>query len=446
MKYNKKKIFIIGLGYIGLPMLVCLSKTNKFNLCGIEKNNIYGSKKIKSIKDGINPVLSNDTDFNKQFAKLKKNKNVNFYKDLKNLHHADIVIISVGFDFTKAQSMINLIKLSNEISLKVKRKTLIIFETTLPPGTCDKIIIPIFKKNFKKRNLPVKDVFLTYSFERIMPGKDYINSIKNNLRCYSAINQSAEKRLISFFSSFIKTSKYPLQKFDKFIECETSKIIENSYRALNIAFIDEWTKFSLANNLNLNKILKTIRMRKTHNNIMNTGVGVGGYCLTKDGLFGKISEKIFNKKEKTNFKLTLQSIKINTNMSSTSIEFLKNKIQLKNKKILIMGITYKEDVGDLRNSPVIALINKLSKFTKKIYYYDPFFSEDFNETKSIRKLSNLKSIDIVLFCQKHLQIKKFEFKKFSNQTQFFDLNHVLEKKTQKNFNRNNLHILGDFKK
>ena len=130
----------------------------------------------------------------------------------------------------------------------------------MPPGTCDKIIIPIFKK-ILKRNLPVKDVFLTYSFERIMPGKDYINSIKNNLRCYSAINQSAEKRLISF-SSFIKTSKYPLQKFDKFIECETSKIIENSYRALNIAFIDEWTKFSLANNLNLNKILKTIRMRK----------------------------------------------------------------------------------------------------------------------------------------------------------------------------------------
>lgn len=446
MEYNKPKVFIIGLGYVGLPMLVCLSKVNKFNLCGVEKNNNYGSKKIISIKDGINPILSNDTEFNNQFAKLKKSKNVNFFNNLKNLSKADVVVVSVGFDFTKAQSMNNLIKLSNEISLNVKKKTLIIFETTLPPGTCDKIIIPIFKKNFKKRNLPARDIFLTYSFERIMPGKEYLNSIKNNLRCYSATNHSAEKKLINFFSSFIKINKYPLQKFDRFIECETSKIIENSYRALNIAFIDEWTKFSLINNLNLNKILKTIRMRKTHSNIMNTGVGVGGYCLTKDGLFGKISEKIFNKKEKTNFKLTLQSIKINKNMSSTSIEFLKNKIQLKNKKILIMGITYKEDVGDFRNSPVIALINKLSKFTKKIYYYDPFFYKDFNKVKNIRKLSSLKSINVVLFCQKHLQIKKFNFKKFTKQTQFFDLNHVLEKKTKKNFNQNKLHILGDFKK
>ena len=446
MKYYKKKIFIIGLGYVGLPMLVCLAKKNRFNIYGVEKNNKLGEKKILSLKEGINPIKSNDVEFNKQFKKLNKNKNVNFVSNLKNLSEADIVLVSVGFDFTKSQSLSNLKNLSYEISNSINSNTLIIFETTLPPGTCDKVIIPIFKSNFKKRNLPISNINLSYSYERIMPGKNYLNSITNVSRCYSAMNKNTEKKLIKFFSSFIKINKYPLQKFEKFIECETSKIIENSYRALNIAFIDEWTKFSLRNSLNLNKILRSIRIRKTHNNIMNTGVGVGGYCLTKDGLFGKISEKLFHKKIQTKFKLTTEAMKINKEMPNTSIRFLKDRIKLKNKKILIVGITYKEDVGDLRSSPILILINKLAKFTKKIYYLDPFFDKDIENAKNINKFNNIKLIDTILFCQKHSQIKKFDYKKFSKKCKFFDLNHVLDKKLKKQINRKNLYTLGDFTK
>ena len=195
MKYYKKKIFIIGLGYVGLPMLVCLSKKNRFNINGVEKNNKLGEKKILSLKEGINPIKSNDVEFNKQFKKLNKNKNVNFVSNLKNLSEADIVVVSVGFDFTKSQSLSNLKNLSYEISNSINSNTLIIFETTLPPGTCDKVIIPIFKSNFKKRNLPISNINLSYSYERIMPGKNYLNSITNVSRCYSAMNKNTEKKI-----------------------------------------------------------------------------------------------------------------------------------------------------------------------------------------------------------------------------------------------------------
>ena len=151
-----------------------------------------------------------------------------------------------------------------------------------------------------------------------MPGKNYFNSIVNINRCYSGINKLSEKKCEKFLKSFINTKDFPLYKLDKISECEASKILENSYRALNIAFIDEWTKYSNNIGINLNKILDGIKMRATHQNIMRPGLGVGGYCLTKDPEFAKISsDYIFRSKE--NFPLTSSSIKINKRMPYSSI-------------------------------------------------------------------------------------------------------------------------------
>ena len=130
-----------------------------------------------------------------------------------------------------------------------------------------------------------------------MPGKFYVKSITENYKCFAGMNKLSGIKCKMFLKKYIKYKKYPLFQFDNILDCETAKILENSYRAINIAFIDEWTKFSFDNNVNLNQIIDAIKVRKSHNNIMRQGLGVGGYCLTKDPEFINFSvKKIFKKK------------------------------------------------------------------------------------------------------------------------------------------------------
>ena len=186
------------------------------------------------------------------------------------------------------------------------------------------------------------EIKFCYSYERVTPGRNYYDSIINSYRCYSGAYDISKLSGKKFLKSFINYKKYKLVELPSIIDCETAKILENSFRAINIAFIDEWTKFSNKLNINLNSIINAISLRKTHSNIMRPGVGVGGYCLTKDPGFANISsKKIF--KLKNEFPITNLSKKINYKMVKTSLEFIESKNSLKNKKILVLG-TYKEDV------------------------------------------------------------------------------------------------------
>ena len=260
-----------------------------------------------------------------------------------------------------------------------------------------------------------------------MPGKNYFNSIVNINRCYSGINKLSEKKCEKFLKSFINTKDFPLYKLDKISECEASKILENSYRALNIAFIDEWTKYSNNIGINLNRILDGIKMRPTHQNIMRPGLGVGGYCLTKDPGFAKISsDYIFRSKE--NFPLTSSSIKINKRMPHSSIKFIKKNLPNKNKryKILILGAAYKQDIGDTRLSPSIDLCKILQK-KNNVYVCDPFFEDDLKK-RFFKKIPQFAKFDVIIFCTNHQKFKKIKFSKFSKKPYYFDLNCVLSQK------------------
>tara|TARA_B100001540_G_C15801443_1_gene640098 strand:- start:1300 stop:2640 length:1341 start_codon:yes stop_codon:yes gene_type:complete len=445
----KKNICIIGLGFIGLPMLVNLaslnqkkSKSKKFKVLGLEKNNFHGLEKKNKILSGKFPIKSGDRLLYNKYKFLIKKNLIHISNNYEDIKKSDIVIISVGFDFSNKNSIKNLKDLFNSISKHIKKNSLIIIETTLPPGVSEKIIYPIIKKNIQKRNILIKNFFFGYSFERITPGANYLNSINNSHRAYAGINMESKKKIKSFLSSFINTKKYNLTEFKKIEECELCKIIENSYRSLNIAFIDEWLKFSMSRKLDLNKILDTIRLRETHKNIMRTGIGVGGYCLTKDGNFAKYSTKIFDKKD-FNFPLTEMSIRINKEMVTNSLNFIKEKIHnLKKKKILIFGQSYKEDIGDFRNSPSKTLFHKLKKNVRKIEIIDPYFRDSI---KLLKRKNYLNKFDIYIFCVKHIDFYKLlNFNKlFKLNKTIFDLNHVIPKSILNYRNSKKIYILGE---
>ena len=441
---KKLNISVIGLGFVGLPTACILANSkNKYNkknfkVIGIDKNIDKVKHKIKNIFK--NKKISSDPKLNSLIKKVTKNNNLKLSNSLDSLVESNIVLVSVGFDFangTKKKKFKDLANLFSQISFFIKKKTLVIIETTLPPGSCDNIIKPAMEKELKKRNIDFhRDIFLGFSFERIMPGGSYLDSVINNHRCYSGMNKESKIQIRNFLKKFINYKKFSLDELPSLIDCETAKILENSYRALNIAFIDEWTKFAMNKNINLNRVIDVIKKRKTHSNIMRPGLGVGGYCLTKDPDFINVSSSFFLK-EKTRFPLVDKSLSINKNMPETSIEFINKKISnLENKKILVLGLAYKKDVADQRFSPSKKLIDYFIKKKIKFSTHDPFINNinDFN----------FANFDLIILCVDHSLYKKISYKKFSKKPSYIDLNRVLSQKqikwmTNKKFR---LEILG----
>ena len=185
-------------------------------------------------------------------------------------------------------------------------------------------------------------------------------------------------------------------------ESETCKIIENSYRATNIAFIEEWRKFCFKNNLDLEKILSTIRQRKTHNNIMRSGIGVGGYCLTKDPLFtnASIKQVLGHKLE---FPLSTKAVAINKKMTLNIMSEIENiyKNKIYGKKALLVGVSYKEDTNDTRFSPAEKVYSFLQKKNCKLSFFDPIVNYwEYAKSFSVDK-KDLKKYDIYIYLVRH---------------------------------------------
>ena len=364
-------ICVQGLGYIGSAMSVAIALAkNKFKkknlkIIGVEKPTIYGKQIISKINSGIFPFKSNDLELKQAMKKIKKSGVLQATSSSSIYKKANVLLVSINCDLIRVKGklrvdLFNFKKSIIEFAEKIRENTLVIIESTVPPGTCEKIVYPTIKKVFLKRKLNVDKIYLAHSYERVTPGKNYLSSIIDNYRVYSGINKKSEIRCKNFLSKIVNVKKYPLTKLMNITSSETCKLMENSYRAVNIAFIDEWLKFSNQLNLNLFDIINAIKKRKTHNNIMLPGLGVGGYCLTKDPLFAKISTKQVLKKRSLNFPLCSSAIDINHDMPNTSMKFieLNYKNKLKEKKALFFGISYKNEIGDLRYSPSLDLIKK----------------------------------------------------------------------------------------
>ena len=437
-----KKIGIIGLGYVGFPMLVAAAsrKTSKgyiFKVSGFEQNNKQGLKIKDLIYSNKLPILSNDKDLEKQFNIIHKKKLIKIKNNFEDISLMDVIIISINFDYKKIQTFLNLKKLINQISKRVKKGSLIIIESTLIPGTCDNICVPIIKKRLSQRGMSIHDIFFGYSYERVTPGENYLKSILTTNRNYAGYNEKSAEKINLFFKKFFGKEKLNHFKFNKLIECETAKIIENSYRSLNIAFIHEWMEFSKIQKLDLQKILKSIRLRKTHSNIMNPGLGVGGYCLTKDPKFSYESSKKFLG-GKIKFPLSINSVKINRKLITFSSNFIKSKIKnINKKKILFCGYAYKENIGDFRNSPSSLLIKDLK--IKKFTILDPYIKNGL----TIRNIEP-KFYDLIIFTVNHNQFTKFPYSKLKKNNFIFDLNNVVHKENIKK--RKNYYSISNFSK
>ncbi len=425
MKKNNKIIAVQGFGFVGAVNAVNIATSDKFRnykiLC-FEKRNDRTNHILKKAVNGEFPYNTNDRNLIHKFKKLVKSKRIEFTFDKRDYKKASTVIVTINYDLKMSKK--GFLESFKEITNHAKKNTLIVIESTVPPGTCEFLLKPLIQKIKKEKKIIF---YLSHAFERVMPGKNYLDSCKNTYRVYSGIDKKSKFLCKKFLQKITNFKKYELTEMENTTSSETCKIIENSYRAVNIAFIDEWMKFSKELNINLYSIINAIKKRTTHKNIMLPGLGVGGYCLTKDPLFGSLTTQIYLKNKKLKFPISKLSVKINKKMIENSLKLIIDKYSypLRNKKVLLIGMTYKNDVGDIRNSPSIDLAKKLLKLKSKVYYYDPLVNEkikDFNRVKTVSS-----NYDIVLFCVKHENFKKLSFIQFNKLKKafFFDLNDVL---------------------
>ena len=408
-------VVVQGLGFVGLAMSVAIASAKDenndplYNVIGLELNNKQGLKKVKDINSNIFPLRSTDLLLENSFKKCILNNNLRATTNPEVISNADFIIVDINLDvdLDKERGSIDFagfIKAIKTIGDFVRSDALVIIETTVPPGTTERIAYPILKDKFDKRfsagNLPM----LAHSYERVMPGPNYFNSITNFWRVYSGCNLESTKKCKEFLETIINTQKYEMKEVMSPTASETAKIMENSYRALNIAFIDEWSKYADLVEIDLFDVISSIKVRPTHSNIMNPGLGVGGYCLTKDPLMGMVSlDQIF--KKKSAFPLSKLSVEINKQMPKNTLKKIMENLPKNGNRILVLGITYREDVADTRFSASEQLISLLLDNDLKVDCYDPMITEsNLNGVNLLDKLPKANNYSVIVLTVKH---KKF---------------------------------------
>lgn len=384
---GKKVVVIQGLGFVGAVMsLVCAnSQQEDYAVIGIDLPNVDSFWKIKSINDGLFPLVAEDPKIDEFFYNAKKKENFYATYDPICFEYADVIIVDINLDVQK-ESLENYELNNFEVDLSgfkraiisigehANENALLIVETTVPPGTCEQIIKPIIQEEFEKRHLLFQDFGIGHSYERVMPGPQYVDSIKSFPRVYSGINEESANRTEDFLRTIIDTSKCDLTRLEHTNATEIAKVLENSFRAMNIAFAVEWSRFAEEAGVDLYEIVNAIRVRKTHSNLMFPGIGVGGYCLTKDPLLASWSRKnLFG--SQSGLDMSIESVSINDRMPRYAHQRLLEVFgDVKNKNILMLGISYRGDVGDTRYSPVEPLYILLKDGGSNIKLHDPYIT------------------------------------------------------------------------
>lgn len=441
---NRKTVCVQGLGFVGSAMALAIAnaKDNNgdplYNVIGIDVPNEAGYRKATSINEGVFPFENNDRKLENAQQDAYKNGNLWATTEAGYFQYADVVVVDINLDvkYTDEQEPLLDLKLfktaMHTLGQQIQPGTLIIVETTVPPGTCERIVYPIIEEEFSKRNIDKKEIFIAHSYERVMPGENYFDSIVNFWRVYSGINKDSADKCQKFLESVISTEKYPLTRLEKTTATEIAKVLENSYRATTIAFIEEWGRFAEAVHVDLFEVIDAIRMRPTHSNMRQPGFGVGGYCLTKDPYFAPLAAKEIFGLENMDFPFSVQAVRTNNAMPLVSLDKIEALLDgnLKEKKLLVLGVSYRQDVGDTRYSPTEIFVKEAKRRGAEVICQDPLV-DYWNEMdlKVLAEIPEFKGYDAVVFTVQHKQYTALDFKSLSLEkgTLIFDANCVLSK-------------------
>lgn len=392
---KKEIIAIIGLGYVGLPLAVKFGK--KFKTIGFDKNK-KRINELKEFKDKTNELNEDE---------INNSKNLIFSSQSSVLSSASIFIITVPTPINKLNNpdLRPLKEATKVVAKHISNNSVVIIESTVYPGVTEEICVPILERySNMKYNL---DFFCGYSPERINPG-DKTKTISKIVKVISGSNKATVLRIKKLYSKIITAGVYEASSIRT---AEMAKAIENAQRDINIAFINEIA--IMCNKLQL-RTKDVLDAAKTKWNFLNFEPGlVGGHCISVDPYYLYYSSKKLGYEPK----IILSGRNINNNMSNfisnNLVKELSKRIKLINSKVLILGVTFKENCPDVRNSQVIKIIKNLKKKKISVDVSDEIADEE--TLKSEFKISLIKKLkknhyDAILITVKHNVFKNYGLK------------------------------------
>jgi len=415
------KIAIIGLGYVGLPLALAFGE--KFNTIGFDIN----KNRIRELQS------KSDSNFLSNKKSFYRSKKIKFSSNTNDLRDANIYIITVPTPVNKNKTpdLRYLRSASKTVANNLKKNDLVIYESTVYPGLTEEECIPVLEK-YSKLELN-KDFFVGYSPERISPGDG--KELKNISKVVSGSNLRSTNIVYNLYKKIIKAEVYKARSIKV---AEASKVIENSQRDINISFMNEISLICSRLGINTSEVLEAAN---TKWNFLNFKPGlVGGHCISVDPYY--LSYKA--KKLKYYPKVILSGRNINNQMGYYVANILLKKLQKKNLKLSecvvgILGVTYKENCNDLRESKVLDIIKVLQKAKVKLKVYDPIVnSKDFNKYYPNLKIKKIdQKLDALIVAVSHKEFLRLNYKKIKNilkneNSIFMDIKSIFNDKRIKN--------------
>ncbi|MFR0823634.1 MAG: nucleotide sugar dehydrogenase [Clostridia bacterium] len=415
-------IGVVGLGYVGLPLAVSFAK--KYNVIGFDIN----KSKIEKYMNGMDVTgeIGNEE---------LKQTNISFTNNEKELNKADFIIVAVPtpIDNHKKPDLTPVIGSSEIVGRNLKKGAVVIYESTVYPGLTEEICMPILEEQSKMKC--GTDFKIAYSPERINPG-DKVHRFETITKIVSGMDEETLELVATLYESVLKNGIY---KASSIKVAEAAKVIENSQRDINIAFVNELAVIFNKIGIDTNEVLDAAGSKW---NFLNFRPGlVGGHCIGVDPFYLTYkSEEMGHLSE-----LILASRRVNDEMGKFIAEnvvkgIIKAGKVVKNSKVLILGLTFKENVPDLRNSKVMDIIKALEEYQIKVYARDPY--ADLDEIKreygiEIDTNKEEEKVDAIILTVSHNEYKNLQISDLKNLLRkdsnlIFDIKQIIDKKEAEN--------------
>jgi nucleotide sugar dehydrogenase len=390
MQKDKMKIGVIGLGYVGFPLACTIAKNKSYKVFGFD----LSKEKIDLINQKKSPIEDKQAEKDIKTVKITASTDPEILKD------SDIFIVCVPTPvFNDHTPDLDPIKNATKtISKYLKNGSLVIIESTINPGVCEEVIIPILETETKLKS--GKDFDLAHCPERINPGDPKWN-VYNIPRNIGATTPQACKKAANFYRSFINAE---INEMSSLKTAEATKIIENTFRDINIAYVNELAKSFDILGIDLTEVIRGASNKPFAFMPHFPSCGVGGHCIPVDPYY------LIERAKKSGFdhKFVRIAREINNSMPQYTVDLLTDALNsigkpIKNTRIGILGISFKANISDKRESPALTIIKLLQKKGANLSIFDPYCLKD-STGNSLEEL--LQNVDAVLIATDHKEFKK----------------------------------------
>ncbi|WHH58344.1 nucleotide sugar dehydrogenase [Petroclostridium sp. X23] len=424
------KVGVIGIGYVGLPLIIRIAECG-FHVTGID----FDKEKTEKIKAGKSYIEYID---DSRIKTLVQQKKLAVQEDYNHLYEFDVIIICVPTPITNnKQPDLNYVDMAvNGIAEHLRKNQVIILESTTFPGTVEEYILPLLES----KGLHVgKDFFLGFSPERVDPG-NHKYDVGNTPKIVSGMTEACLGHIFSFYRQFIKQ----LIKVSSPKTAEMAKILENTFRYVNIALANQFAILCNRMGINVWEVIDAASTKPFGFMGFYPGPGVGGHCIPVDPLY------LIWKANEFDYMMTLVQLSddINSNMPHIIVQRVADILNMKGKaisksKVLLLGMSYKKDIGDLRESPSLKIMDLLLKKKCEVLYNDPYI--DSVEVESNKYYSReldkelLNGYDCVVILTDH-SIYDYEWI-VENCSTLFDTRNILKELKKINKNDDGIFVL-----